>query len=76
MDYYLNLNDYVEPHLRLDFSNYPKFPLSYSVFEQEIIDCGAYLMEKMEQNRVVIIFADETVMLENSEQVDPRVLRL
>lgn len=70
------LNDQVEPHLRLDFINYPKFPLSYSVFKQEIIDCVAYMMEKMEQNRIVIVFNDETIMLENSEQVDPRVLKV
>lgn len=68
------LNDQVEPHLKLEFINYPKFPLSYSVFKQEVIDCGVYLMEMMEQNRIVIVFTDETIMLEKSEQVDPRVL--
>jgi hypothetical protein len=30
-------------------------------------------MDKFEQNRIVIVFDDETVMLENNREVDPRI---
>jgi hypothetical protein len=30
-------------------------------------------MDKFEQNRIVIVFDDETVMLENNSEVDPRI---
>lgn len=69
------LNDQIEPHLRMEFINYPKFPLVYSVFKQEVVDCGEFLMEKTGQNRVVVVFPDETVMLEKSGRVDPRVMQ-
>jgi len=62
-----------EPHVRLEFINYPKFPLEVEVFKKEIIDLGTYLLNKMQQNRTVIIFSDETVMLEQNEAIDPRV---
>lgn len=70
------LNYQVEPHIKLDFINYPKFPLSFDIFKHEIEKCACYLMDKMEQNRIVIAFNDETVMLEKSSQVDPGVLKL
>lgn len=63
----------VEKHVKLGFINYPKFPLDVEVFKKEIIKMGAHLLEKLEQNRTVIVFTDETVMLEIDEAVDPRI---
>ncbi|MEI6753922.1 MAG: hypothetical protein WCK78_12260 [Paludibacter sp.] len=69
------LNGQNEPHLRLGFINYPKFPLDIIVLKDEIENLAKYLMEVCEQNRVVVEFMDETVMFEFSEKTDPRILR-
>ncbi|MDC1227075.1 hypothetical protein N8013_05430 [Algibacter sp.] len=62
-----------EPHLKLEFINYPKFPLTTKVFKKEIVDLGAYLLDKMQQNRTVVVFTDETIMLELDEAIDTRI---
>ena len=62
-----------EPHLKLEFINYPKFPLEVEVFKKEIIDLAAYLLSKMQQNRTVIVCTDETIMLELNADIDPRI---
>lgn len=67
------LNGQNEPHLKLEFINYPKFPMSVEVFKSEIINLATHLLTKIEQNRTVIVFTDETVMLELSEEIDPRI---
>jgi hypothetical protein len=67
------LADQVEPHLEISIINYPKFPLNDAVLKKEAEALTAYLMEKFEQNRVVIEFLDETVMFEKTDQLDPKV---
>lgn len=67
------LSGQVEPHLNLNFINYPKFPLEEKTLKIEIENLTKYLMTKFEQNRVVIEYLDETIMLENSELIDPRI---
>ena len=67
------LSGQVEPHLKLNFINYPKFPLEEKVLKIEIENLTEYLMKEFEQNRVVIEYLNETVMLENSELIDPRI---
>lgn len=62
-----------ENHLKLEFINYPKFPLEIEVFKKEIIDLAKHLLVKMQQNRTVIVFNDETFMLELNEDIDPRI---
>lgn len=62
-----------EKHLKLEFINYPKFPLEIEVFKEEIIKLGSHLLNKMRQNRTVIVFPDETIMLEIDEAIDPRI---
>ena len=64
-----------EPHLRLGFINYPKFPLDIIVLKNEIEKLAKHLMTVCEQNRVVLEFLDETVMFEFSDKIDPRILR-
>lgn len=67
------LSGQVEPHLKLNFINYPKFPLEEKMLKIEIENLTKYLMKEFEQNRVVIEYLDETIMLENSESIDPRI---
>ncbi len=67
------LSGQVEPHVNLNFINYPKFPLKEKVLKIEIENMTRSLMKEFEQNRVVIEYLDETIMLENSELIDPRI---
>ena len=67
------LNDQNEQHLKIDFINYPKFPLSEEIFKDEVLHFGKELMKQFEQNRILIIYTDETIMLEKSEEIDPRI---
>jgi hypothetical protein len=67
------LNGQAEQHLKLEFINYPKFQMDVNVFKAEIIKLGAYMLAKLKQNRTVIVFTDETIMLEHDEELDPRI---
>ena len=67
------LNKQEEPHLKLEFINYPKFPLKEGVFKIEVNQLGQYLMKQFEQNRIVIVYHNETVMFEIEENVDFRI---
>ena len=62
-----------EPHLKLNFINYPKFPLKAIILKQEIENLSIQLMTRFKQNRVVIEYLDETIMFEKSEIIDPRI---
>jgi hypothetical protein len=62
-----------EPSMELQFIQYPKFPVEESVLKKAIIELTKLLMIKLEQNRVVIVFTDETVMLEQSTEIDPNI---
>ena len=63
----------VEPHLKLNFINYPKFPLGENLLKETIEELTKALMKEFDQNRVVIEYLDETIMLEVSEEIDPRI---
>ena len=52
------LSGQVEKHLKLEFINYPKFPLEVEVFKKEVVKLGSYLLYKIQQNRTVIVFSD------------------
>lgn len=64
----------IEPHVTLSFINYPKFPLKVDVLKSEIESLTMELMKHFEQNRTIIEYLDETVMLEQREEIDPRIL--
>jgi len=68
------LRNQKEPHLILNFINYPRFPLNHSELKQEIENLVKHLMAMFSQNRVVIEFHDETVMFERSKDIDPRII--
>lgn len=65
----------VEKHLRLSFINYPKFPMEEYELKKEIESLARVLMGTFHQNRIVIEYLDETVMLEKSEDIDPRIYK-
>lgn len=69
------LSGQIEPHLKISFINYPKFVLSPTVLKHEIEELSKQLMLTFKQNRVVIEYLDETIMLEKSAEVDPRILK-
>ena len=62
-----------EPSVTLDFIQYPKFPIEEEKLKLAILFLVEQLMLTLEQNRVVIIFPTETVMLEQSNEIDPRI---
>ena len=70
---FIVLSGQTEPHLKISFINYPKFQLSHTLLKIEIEDLSKQLMLQFKQNRVVIEYLDETVMFENSENIDPRI---
>lgn len=62
-----------EPSVELEFIQYPKFPQKESVLKNAIIELTKLMMLELEQNRVVIVFTDETIMLEQSDAIDPNI---
>jgi hypothetical protein len=62
-----------EPSVDLQFIQYPKFPQEESALKKAIVDLMEQLMAELEQNRVVIVFSDETIMLEQSGAIDPQI---
>ena len=67
------LSGQTEPHLKISFINYPKFKLHPAVLKFEIEELSRQLMLTFKQNRVVIEYLDEVIMLENSDEIDPRI---
>jgi hypothetical protein len=62
-----------EPSVEISFIQYPKFPVDESSLKVAITDLAIFMMEKLEQNRTVIIFPDETLMLEKTSEIDPKI---
>lgn len=62
-----------EPSIELEFIQYPKFQKDEEILKKAILSLTEILMLKMEQNRVVIVFSDETIMLEQNKQIDPTI---
>lgn len=56
--------DYCEEGWEIAVINYPRHPKSDSVIRQFAYDLAAGLLNMFEQNRISIVFSDETVMLE------------
>lgn len=67
------LSGQVEPHLKIGFINYPKFAMEEPSLKREIEGLGKSLMKRFEQNRIVIEYLDETVMFEESDEIDKRI---
>jgi hypothetical protein len=57
-----------EPSVKLSFIQYPLFPMEKENFKQQVKDCAAAMLRKLKQNRIVICFDDQHVMLEVEPQ--------
>ena len=73
-DSFIVLREQREPHLVISFINYPKFLIEENRLRKEIEQLALALMSEFDQNRMVIEYADETVMFEYTDGVDTRVL--
>lgn len=62
-----------EPSMEMQFIQYPKFPKEESALKKAIVALTERMMLELEQNRVVIIFTDKTIMLEQSDAIDPDI---
>ena len=62
-----------EPSVELEFIQYPKFLQQEKELKKAIISLAEILMVKLEQNRVVIVFKEDTIMLEQSDAIDPKI---
>lgn len=62
-----------EPSMELQFIQYPKFPQEESALKKAILALTEMMMLELEQNRVVIVFTDETIMLEQGDAIDPKI---
>ena len=63
-----------EPSVDLSFIQYPKFPYQEPLLKNGIMRLVEVLMVKLEQNRVVVVLPDETIMLEVDESAtDPGI---
>lgn len=64
----------IEPSIELQFIQYPKFIVDELGLKNAIVEFVKSLMIKLEQNRIVIVFADETVMVEQTADIDPKII--
>lgn len=73
MDSVILLNEQKEEHIKIEFINYPKFPIKKAELKGYIENLVFELMKKFNQNRVVIEYLDETKMIEIDENIDLRI---
>ena len=62
-----------ELSVELEFIQYPKFLQQEKELKKAIILLAEILMLKLEQNWVVIVFTDDTIMLEQTDAIDPKI---
>lgn len=62
-----------EPSVTLDWIQYPKFQMAEDKLKTAILNLVNDLMLQLEQNRVVVIFHDETICLEQGSSISPRI---
>jgi hypothetical protein len=61
-----------EPSVTLEFIPYPKSVYNEKDMVNGILSFTKKIMTELEQNRAMIVFPHETLMLENSAEIDPR----
>jgi hypothetical protein len=62
-----------ESSIDIQIIQYSKFPQTEETLKKCFIALIELMMLELEQNRVVIQFTDETIMLEQSESIDPTI---
>lgn len=59
-----------EPGAVIGAINYPRFPTKPEDLKVKCIELASKLMERLEQQRVTVVFTDETVLLEHVSAVN------
>lgn len=59
--------------VELEFIQYPKFQQEEELLKKAIVSLSDILVIALEQNRVVIVFSDETIMIEQHKEIDPTI---
>jgi len=67
------LSGHREPHMNIRFINYPRFPVEKQVFITEVKLLAGQLMKAFDQNRLVIEFDDEIIMIQERKEVDGEI---
>ena len=62
-----------EPSVEVSFIQYPKFPIDELDYKTAIIEFVKLLMDLLQQNRIVIVFPDNTMSLERSKDIDSAI---
>lgn len=62
-----------EPSATIEFIQYPKFIYEEELLKASIIFFTERVQQALEQNRTVIVFDDETIMLEKTNNIDPNI---
>lgn len=62
-----------EPSATIEFIQYPKFIYEEELLKASIIIFTERVQQVLEQNRTVIVFDDETIMLEKTNKIDPNI---
>ena len=62
-----------EPSVTISFINYPKFPIEKESFKEGVEFIARTILDDLKQNRIVIVFDDETTMLEQSDEIDKNI---
>jgi len=69
------LSGHDEPHVNLNFINYPRFPASDAQLKNGVLEIAEYLQIRLAQNRVLISFDNEITMLEVNKDVNNRIIQ-
>jgi len=59
--------------VQLSILQYPKFPQSQAALKSAFVELLRQMMVSLSQCRLVVQFPDETLMLEQTVDIDPRI---
>ena len=62
-----------EPTAFLSFIQYPKFTNEEETLQEGVMCLVEIIAKRLNQNRVVIEFPEETIMIEQSDEIDPNI---
>lgn len=62
-----------EPHLKIEFINYPHANVDILDLKKHVLDMAKQLFTIFKQNRLIISYPDEIVMLENNKNLNPKI---
>jgi len=68
------LSGHREPHLNIRFINYPRFPIAEQLFKEEVQALAIQLMKSFHQNRLLIEFDQELIMVQQNKELDAGIV--